>query len=141
MQPFASLAVDLIPSLAVALSYNLVNPGHSNSQRKMQQQRFLPWQRYDCVRAFFFKLQSWISNSLRESSKRKGNIFFPVGFGTASSQIQNQLSISLLASGSKADNDTVHGQAGQTRWRRRGSGERMALRAFPVPWKPLSFVA
>lgn len=47
-----------------------------------------------------------------------------MGFGTPSSQIQNQLSISLLASGSKADNETVHGQAGQTRRRRRGSGER-----------------
>jgi len=30
---------------------------------------------------FFSELQSWISSSLRESSEREGNIFFPVGFG------------------------------------------------------------
>lgn len=117
---FASFAAHLIPSLAVALSYNRVNPGHCDSGRKMQQRRSSPWQPNDCVRDFFsfffsFKLQSWISNSLRESSKREGNFFFffsPVGFGTASSRVQNRLSISPVACGSQAGDGTARGHAG-----------------------------
>lgn len=47
----------------------------------------------------FLKLQSWKSNSLRESSTREGNSLVPVGFGTDSSQTPDWLNISLVLPG------------------------------------------
>lgn len=76
--------------------------------------------------------------------RREFWFFSPVGFGTASSQIQNRIGISLLASGSEAGDGTVRGHTGQSRQGQKGSGERPSRAGTgstpsPRPRKPLCF--